>query len=108
MTAIDSCKENILAAQLRVSNEMEQTNNTSKLGENLTYINCTLEDLASVEDNENYFDAIIMSEVVEHVNNLSDFTRNSSRLLKVNNARPPFLTTTTPSLIPIKPLLLLF
>ena len=84
VTAIDSCKENILAAQLRISNEMEQTNNTSKLGENLTYINCTLEDLAGVEDNENYFDAIIMSEVVEHVNNLSDFMRNSSRLLKVN------------------------
>lgn len=91
VTAIDSCKENILAAQLRVSNEMEQTNNSSKLGENLTYINCTLEDLASVEDNDNYFDAIVMSEVVEHVNNLSDFMRNSSRLLK--NHGFAFVTT---------------
>jgi 2-polyprenyl-3-methyl-5-hydroxy-6-metoxy-1,4-benzoquinol methylase len=46
----------------------------------------TLEDLAEVEDNQEYFDAVVMSEVVEHVNNLDDFLANSSRLLKASDS----------------------
>ena len=45
----------------------------------------TLEDLAEVEDNEEYFDAVVMSEVVEHVSNLDDFLSNSTRLLKASD-----------------------
>lgn len=36
-----------------------------------------------VDDNQEYFDAIVISEVVEHVNNLDDFLMNSTQLLKV-------------------------
>jgi 2-polyprenyl-3-methyl-5-hydroxy-6-metoxy-1,4-benzoquinol methylase len=42
-----------------------------------------LEDLAAVEENNGYFDAVVMSEVVEHVNNLNEFLINSTKLLKV-------------------------
>lgn len=45
----------------------------------------TLEDLAEVEDNEEYFDAVVMSEVVEHVSNLDGFLSNSTRLLKASD-----------------------
>ena len=37
-----------------------------------------------VDDNQEYFDAIVISEVVEHVNNLDDFLMNSTQLLKVS------------------------
>jgi 2-polyprenyl-3-methyl-5-hydroxy-6-metoxy-1,4-benzoquinol methylase len=43
----------------------------------------SVEELASVEENKNYFDAIVMSEVVEHVNNLDYFLSNCTKLLKV-------------------------
>lgn len=45
----------------------------------------TLEDLADVEDNQEYFDAVVMSEVVEHVSNLDGFLSNSTRLLKASD-----------------------
>ena len=104
VTAIDACKENVIAAQLRAEREYEKTSGKARFYERLRYINCiyvpnewlnynlyksfwplkgSLEDLSSIEDNKDYFDAIIMSEVVEHVNNLSDFLANSANLLKV-------------------------
>jgi 2-polyprenyl-3-methyl-5-hydroxy-6-metoxy-1,4-benzoquinol methylase len=43
----------------------------------------SIEELAAAEDNKNHFDAIVMSEVVEHVNNLEDFLFNATKLLKV-------------------------
>ncbi len=50
-----------------------------------------MEDLADVEDNQSYFDAVVMSEVVEHVSNLDNFLLNSTRLLK--NGGFSFVTT---------------
>jgi len=91
VTAIDACKENVIAAQLRAEQEYEKTSGKASFYERLRYINCSLEDLSSIEDNKDYFDAIIMSEVVEHVNNLSDFLANSANLLK--NHGYTFITT---------------
>jgi 2-polyprenyl-3-methyl-5-hydroxy-6-metoxy-1,4-benzoquinol methylase len=42
-----------------------------------------LEDLTLSEQNFEYFDAIVMSEVVEHVNNVDIFISNAAKLLKV-------------------------
>lgn len=85
VTGIDMCKENIISAQLRVESEIERSNGkNSKFYDRLRFINCTIEDLAVVDDNFNYFDAIVCSEVVEHVNNLNDFVTNSVKLLKVH------------------------
>lgn len=89
VTGIDACRENILSAQLRAESQYEKTG--GQCYERIRYINCTLEDLAEVEDNQEYFDAVVMSEVVEHVNNLDDFLANSSRLLK--NGGFSFVTT---------------
>ena len=84
MTAIDACKENVIAAQLRAQSEIEKSNGQLKFYDRLRYINCALEDLTVVEENNNYFDAIVMSEVVEHVNNLHQFLSGSTKLLKVS------------------------
>lgn len=73
-----------MCAQIRLQSEMQKSNNTFKFYDNLSYLNCSLEDLAAIQDNSGYFDAIIMSEVVEHVANLNDFVENSAKLLKVN------------------------
>lgn len=83
VTAIDACKENIISAKLRVESELKKSKNTLKFYDRLNYLNCTIEELAAIEDNSNYFDAVVMSEVVEHVNNLPDFLFNGSKLLKV-------------------------
>lgn len=89
VTGIDACNENILSAQLRAESQHEKTG--AECYERIRYINCTLEDLADVEDNQEYFDAVVMSEVVEHVNNLDGFLSNSTRLLK--NGGFSFVTT---------------
>lgn len=83
VTAIDSLKENIICAQMRTQLEMERSKGRAAAYlDRLRYINCTIEDLASVEENNNYFDGVVMSEVVEHVANLNDFMANSIKLLK--------------------------
>lgn len=91
VTGIDTCKDNVIASELRAQTESEKSNGMSKFYERLRYLNCSIEDLASVEENNNYFDAIVMSEVVEHVNNLDDFLVNSTKLLK--NKGFSFITT---------------
>jgi polyprenyldihydroxybenzoate methyltransferase / 3-demethylubiquinol 3-O-methyltransferase len=83
VTGIDTCKENIIACELRAESEIEKSNGKAIFYDRLRYLNCSIEDLASVNENTNYFDAIVMSEVVEHVNNLNDFLTNSTKLLKV-------------------------
>lgn len=88
VTAIDACKENIIAAQLRVQGQQEQIGvENCKFYDRLRYIHCTVEDLTAVEENFDYFDAIVCSEVVEHVNNLPEFLSNSVKLLKVKILR---------------------
>lgn len=98
VTGIDACNENIISAQIRAETQYNKTNGNAKFYERLRYINCSLEDLAGVDDNKEYFDAVVMSEVVEHVNNLNEFLINSTELLK--NQGFTFITTinrTTPS-----------
>ena len=73
----------IISAELRVESEYEKSNGRATFYERLRYLNCSIEDLAGVEENTNYFDGIVMSEVAEHVNNLEEFLVNSTRLLKV-------------------------
>lgn len=85
VTAIDACKENIICAKIRAESELKKSNNNLKFYDRLNYLNCSLEDLAAIEDNGCFFDSIVMSEVVEHVANLKDFIKNSARLLKVFN-----------------------
>lgn len=91
VTGIDACNENILSAQLRAETEYHKTNGNAAFYERIRYINCTLEDLADVDDNIEYFDAVVMSEVVEHVNNLEGFLTDSTKLLK--NQGFSFVTT---------------
>ena len=67
-----------------MESELKKSKNTLKFYDRLNYLNCTIEELAAIEDNSNYFDAVVMSEVVEHVNNLPDFLFNGSKLLKVS------------------------
>ncbi len=82
VTGVDACTENVLSAQIRAESQYNKTK--SEMYERLRYINCTVESLAEVEDNHGYFDAVVMSEVVEHVNNLEGFLKDSSILLKVS------------------------
>lgn len=89
VTGIDACKENIQTAQVRVHSEYERTGQS--YCKRLSYLNCTVEELASVEDNAGYFDAVVMSEVVEHVNNVGGFVESSVNLLK--NQGYLFITT---------------
>ena len=83
MTAVDACKENIICAKIRVQSELNKSNNNLKFYDRLNYLNCSVEDLAAIEDNSGFFDAIVMSEVIEHVANIKDFVYNSTKLLKV-------------------------
>lgn len=89
VTGVDACKENIISAQIRSESQYVKTK--APFYERLRYINCTLESLAEVEDNHQYFDAVVMSEVVEHVNNLEVFLSDSTVLLK--NHGFSFVTT---------------
>ncbi len=82
VTGVDACRENVLSAQIRSESQYEKTK--AEFYERLRYINCTVESLAEVEDNHGYFDAVVMSEVVEHVNNLEGFLKDSSLLLKAS------------------------
>ena len=84
VTAIDSLKENIIVAQLRAQTQANsRAHGNSRCYDRLRYINCAVEELTAVEENWNYFDGVIMSEVIEHVNNLDKFMKNSLTLLKV-------------------------
>lgn len=84
VTAVDSLKENIIVAQLRAQAQSASGLSHVHFYDRLRYINCAVEDLAVVEENWGYFDGVVMSEVVEHVNNLDEFMKNSIKLLKVS------------------------
>ena len=82
VTGIDACKENVLAAQMRIQSEFEKSKENARYCKRLRYLHCTVEDLAVVDENSNYFDGVVMSEVVEHVSNVKSFMENSAKLLK--------------------------
>ena len=82
MTAIDACPENIEAARVHANLDPSLVNN-------LKYICTTVEEHVEVVGDE--YDAIVASEVIEHVDNPDIFVRKCSQVLKVDGSF--FLTT---------------
>ena len=82
MTAIDACPENIEAAKVHADVDPSLVNN-------LNYICITVEEHVVVVGDE--YDAIVASEVIEHVDNPEMFVRKCSQVLKVDGSF--FLTT---------------
>lgn len=67
---------------------------------NLKYLNLTVEELISDEKHVNHYDCVVLSEVIEHVNNASDFLEQCVTALKPGGSL--FITTfnkTIPSLV---------
>lgn len=91
VTAIDACKENIVVAQMRAEAQFEKSKGNLEFYERIRYFNCSLEDLIAVDENFDYFDGVVMSEVVEHVTQVDSFLRDSTKLLK--NHGYAFVTT---------------
>jgi polyprenyldihydroxybenzoate methyltransferase/3-demethylubiquinol 3-O-methyltransferase len=82
VTGVDACKENIISAQMRAQTEFARSGEQARFYKRLRYLHCTVEELAAVEENFGYFDAVVFSEVIEHVDNLSGFVDQAGRLLK--------------------------
>jgi len=82
VTAIDACAENIEAAKIHADLD-------PNLADNLKYICTTVEEHVEVVSDE--YDAIVASEVIEHVDNPEIFVRKCSQVLKVDGSF--FLTT---------------
>jgi len=82
VTAIDACAENIEAA--KIHSELDPS-----LASNLQYICTTVEEHIEVVNDE--YDAIVASEVIEHVDNPQMFVRKCSQILKLEGSF--FLTT---------------
>ena len=75
-------QDNVIVAQTHLNSYSKKAND-SKILDRLRYVNCALEDLTLSETNFEYYDAIVMSEVIEHVDNVETFLNNASKLLKV-------------------------
>jgi len=84
VTAIDACQENIEAAKLHA--EQDPT-----LASNLKYICTTVEDHAEAVKDVFDYDAIVASEVIEHVDNPAVFVSKCAQILKSEGSF--FLTT---------------
>lgn len=82
VTAIDACPENIEAAKIHADLDPDLANN-------LKYICTTVEE--HVEDISDKYDAIVASEVIEHVDNPQVFIAKCSQILKTDGSF--FLTT---------------
>jgi len=82
VTAIDACPENIEAAKIHAKLD-------SSLEGNLNYICTTVEE--HVETVSEEYDAVVASEVVEHVDNPQTFVIKCSEVLKADGSF--FLTT---------------
>lgn len=74
MTGLDAVEENVIAANAHA----EIDRNVSR---NVEYICSTVEDL--VDEHRESFDAVVASEVIEHVNDQPHFVRSCSELVKV-------------------------
>lgn len=77
VTGIDASAELIAAAQDHA--DLDQS-----LSSNLRYLNTTVEKL--VNDHTGHFDALVCSEVIEHVDNPGFFVENCARLVKPNGS----------------------
>jgi len=82
VTAIDACAENIEEAKTHAKLD-------ESLRDNLKYICTTVEEHVDTVDDE--YDAIVASEVIEHVNNPDTFVRKCTEVLKTDGSF--FLTT---------------
>lgn len=78
----------------------EHASQQEDLNLQLTYLNRTIEDLCTEESNLNRFDCVVLSEVVEHVNNPAQFLELCLKTLKPGGS--VFITTfnrTVPSFV---------
>ena len=74
VTGIDAVAGNIIAADAHAKID-------ANVAENVEYMCSTVEDM--VDDYRGSFDAVIASEVIEHVNNQPHFIKSCSELIKV-------------------------
>ncbi|XP_056422142.1 ubiquinone biosynthesis O-methyltransferase, mitochondrial isoform X2 [Hyla sarda] len=82
VTGIDPLEDNIKSGELHKSFD-------PVLDKRIQYKNCSLEDI--VEDNMEGFDAVVASEVVEHVNDVEAFIQSCFKVLKPGGSL--FITT---------------
>ncbi|PVD28163.1 hypothetical protein C0Q70_10748 [Pomacea canaliculata] len=85
---VDASEENIKTAQAHIMHDQ-------KLAQNIKYIQAAVEDLVPTE--EESFDAVIASEVVEHVADASTFIRSCCQLVKPGGSI--FITTLNKTLL---------
>ena len=76
MTGLDAVEENVIAANAHAKID-------KNVARNVEYICSTVEDL--VDEHIESFDAVVASEVIEHVNNQPHFVRSCSELVKVKS-----------------------
>lgn len=75
MTSVDMVEDNIRTAQVHLEQD-------PAIIDRVKYIQAAIEDLVGSEEGK--FDAVVASEVVEHVSDLSSFVSSCSLLLKVS------------------------
>ncbi|KAL7297996.1 hypothetical protein TKK_0009006 [Trichogramma kaykai] len=88
VTGLDASKELISIAQEHASLDKD-------LSSNLTYVHSSIEDFS--EDKEEVFDAIVASEILEHVIDKDLFLRSCSKVLKPHGSI--FITTLNKNMI---------
>lgn len=81
---IDPVFESINQAQLHSEGQAD-------LKERLKYRNCNIEDLSSQQEHIENYDAVVASEVLEHVHDVEGFLKHCSKLIKPNGSL--FITT---------------
>ena len=76
VTGIDAVTSSILAADAHAKIDQD-------VAKNVNYMCSSVEDM--VDEYRNSFDAVVASEVIEHVNNQPHFIKSCSELIKVNH-----------------------
>ena len=84
VVGLDPCEANIKAAKLHASD-------TGSLADRLVYLPMTAEDYLSQHDKNEPFDAVVASEVIEHVDNPKEFVNVCSKFVPVGGSL--FFTT---------------
>ena len=74
VTGIDAVASSILAADAHAKIDQD-------VAKNVNYVCSTIEDM--VDEYKDSFDAVVASEVIEHVNNQPHFIKSCSELIKV-------------------------
>lgn len=72
--------------QAKLHSELDST-----LADRLSYRNCNIEDLSSLQEHKESYDGVIASEVLEHITDVEDFLSHCHKLLKPNGSL--FITT---------------